>query len=59
MTKVLCFPERRKLFAAGRFAPTTEVLDLTIPQHDVEAFELLVDAMRIKHEMHRAVREAA
>ena len=57
--KVLTFPQPRKLFAAGRLAPTTEVLDLTIPQHDVEAFELMVEAMRIKHEMHRAVREAA
>lgn len=57
--KVLTFPQPRKLFAAGRIPPRTEVLDLTIPQHDVEAFELLVEAMRIKHEMGRAVREAA
>ena len=57
--KVLTFPQPRKLFAAGRITPPTEVLDLTIPQHDVEAFELLVEAMRIKHEMGRAVREAA
>lgn len=59
MTKVLSFPRSRQLIAAGRIAPTSEVLDLTIPQHDVEAFALLVEAMRIKHEMQRAVREAA
>ena len=38
-----------RLFVAGRIRPTCEVLDLVIPRHDVEAFELMVEAMRIKH----------
>lgn len=38
-----------RLFVAGRIRPTAEVLDLVIPQHDVMTFELMVEAMRIKH----------
>ena len=59
MSDVLSFRQPRRLFAAGRIAPRIEVLDLTIPQHDVEAFELMVEAMRMKYEQQRAIREVA
>lgn len=39
----------RKLCAAGRIRPTTEILDLVIPRHDGMAFEVMVAAVQIKH----------